>query len=257
MAVITLPLRYQAMLSSGPDDNVEANIAPIDETFEVDPDDAALVLVDTWNKHHVLSHMHRTADVMRERIAPLLPEVRRAGIPLIYSPSPEVAERYPQWQRRFGELPPPGPHPHDDWPPRDLRARFPRRPGEMPTDYAGPLPDWWHWDAVHESIAPKPDDHVVARGSELHEVLRELRRSVLFYVGFAANICVLHRDYGVLAMGQRGYVPILLRDCTTAIETRDTLADFTTTRLAIQDVERRYFTADSADLISALRMNGG
>jgi hypothetical protein len=220
--VLHLPLRYQAMLSTGPEDNVEANIAPIDETFDVDPAEAALVLVDTWNKHHVLSHMHRTADVMRERIAPLLPELRRVGVPLIYSPSPEVAERYPQWQRRFGDLPAPAPHPHDDWPPRDLRARYPRRSGETPSDYSGPLPDWWHWDAVH------------------------------FYVGFAANICVLHRDYGVLAMGQRGYLPILLRDCTTGIETRDTLADFTTTRLAIQDVERRYFTADSADLLTAL-----
>jgi nicotinamidase-related amidase len=258
--VLRLPLRYQAMLSSGPHDNVEANIAPIDETYEVDPSQAALVLVDTWNKHHVRSHKDRTADVMRERIAPLLPELRGVGIPLIYAPSPEVAHRYPQWEARFGgRSPHPGPLPEGEgtWPPRDLKARFPRRSGEMPADYDGPLPSWWHWDAVHESIAPHADDHVVARGAELHELLSELRRDVLFYVGFAANICVLHRDYGILAMGARGYLPVLLRDCTTAIETRDTLADFATTRLAIQDVERRYFTADSTDLIEACQAHQG
>jgi nicotinamidase-related amidase len=245
------------MLSGGPDDNVEANIAPVEEAYEVDPSEAALVLVDTWNKHHVRSHKDRTADVMREQIAPLLPELRRVGVPLIYAPSPEVAHRYPQWEARFGDDPPPATAPLESWPPRDLKTRFPRRPGETPAGYDGPLPDWWHWDAVHESIAPHAEDYVVARGAELHELLTDLRRAVLFYVGFAANICVLHRDYGVLAMGQRGYLPILLRDCTTAIETRATLADFTTTSLAIQDVERRYFTADSADLIAACRALGG
>src|SRR5689334_18458575 len=120
------------MLSSGPDDNVEANLTSIDEQYEVDPSQAALVLVDTWNKHHVRSHKDRTADVMRARIAPLLPELRAVGIPLIYSPSPEIAHRYPQWEARFGADAPPTPPEPPAWPPRDLKARFPRRPGETP-----------------------------------------------------------------------------------------------------------------------------
>ena len=88
-------------------------------------------------------------------------------------------------------------------------------------------------------------------------LLTERRIALLFYVGFATNICVLHRDYGVLAMGARGYLPILLRDCTVGIETRDTLDGHLTTGMAIQDVERRYYTAESSDLIEACRAVAG
>lgn len=40
----------------------------------------------------------------------------------------------------------------------------------------------------------------------------------LFFAGFATNICVEHRDYGMRAMQARGYNVILLRDGTTGIE---------------------------------------
>jgi len=256
---LRLTVRYLAMHSAGPDDNIEPNIAPVDERYEIEPAAAAVVLVDTWNKHPVRSHMERTAEVTRERIAPLLPAARAAGLPVIYAPSPSVAVRYPQWRRRFGDRPAPEPRPPEPWPPPELGARtgpyarYRRRPAESPADYDGPYPDWWRWDAVHESIAPEPDDLVVATGQELHELLAERQIAFLFYAGFAANICVLHRDYGILAMGARGYLPVLLRDCTTGIETRATWDDFATTRLAIQDVELHYYSADSADLIAACR----
>src|SRR5918995_1583243 len=91
------------MHSTGPDDNVEANIRPVEEAHEIEPASTALVLVDTWNKHPIRSHEESTAAVMRERIAPLLPLVRAADIPVIYAPSPDVAPRYEQWRRRFGD----------------------------------------------------------------------------------------------------------------------------------------------------------
>ena len=72
-------------------------------------------------------------------------------------------------------------------------------------------------------------------------------------MGFATNICVMHRDYGILAMGARGYLPILLRDCTIGIESSETLDELLATRGAIHDVERRYYTATSNDLADACR----
>jgi nicotinamidase-related amidase len=266
---LRITVRYLAMHSTGPDDNVEANIAPVDEPYEIDLGAAALVLVDTWNRHTIRSHQEATERVMRERIAPLLPAARSAGLPLIYAPSPDVARRYEQWRRRFGaphraraaDRPdganaPPGPvDGARPWPPPELRqregpyARYQRRPGETWPGWDGRLP----WDAIAESIEPAPDDCVVATGQELHELLVERRSLFIFYAGFATNICVLHRDYGILAMGARGYLPILLRDCTVGIETRATLAGHLTTRLAIQDVERRYYSADSQDLLDSCR----
>jgi nicotinamidase-related amidase len=256
---LRLSVRYLAMHSAGPDDNVEANIWPIEEPFEVDPRDAALVLVDTWNKHPVRSHLETTGAIMRHRVAPLLPAVRAAGIPLIYAPSPDVAPRYPQWRRRFGDRPA-RERPVREWPSEEARARVGgtgRRPGETPRDYAGPFPEWWRWDGIADVIAPEPDDEVVATGDELHEVLTERRAALLFYIGFATNICVMHRDYGVLAMGQRGYLPILLRDCTIGIESGDTLPEMLATRAAVHDVERRYYTSTSEELARACRASVG
>ena len=272
-----LTVRYLAMHSRGYEDNVEAGIKPVDEVYDLDPASLALVLVDTWNKHPIRSHAESTARVMAERIAPLLPLVRAAKIPVIYAPSPDVAPNYEQWRKRFGarrtaagaepgrsaaaagapstaSAAPPTP-----WPPPELRrregayARYRRRPGETWPGWDGRLP----WDAVHDSIAPEPDDHVVATGDELHELLAEHHVLFPLYAGFATNICVMHRDYGVLAIGARGYLPILLRDCTIGIESADTLDGQLTTRTAIHDVERRYYTADSRELLAALTAAAG
>jgi nicotinamidase-related amidase len=256
---LRFPVRYLAMGSRGPDDNVEANIRLVEEQLEVDPSASALVLVDTWNKHPIKSHLESTGRVMRERIAPLLPALRAAGVRLIYAPSPDVAPRYEQWRRRFGDRPRPASAPSASWPPPELRARqgqyarYARRPGETPPDYDGPLPDWWRWDGIADVIAPAPDDDVVATGEELHELCAEARIAFLFYVGFATNICVMHRDYGVLAMGARGYLPILLRDCTIGIESSETLGEMLATRAAIHDVERRYYTTTGDALAAACR----
>jgi nicotinamidase-related amidase len=251
---VKLTLRYLVMHSTGPDDNVEASIRPVEEAHEIEPASTALVLVDTWNKHPIRSHAESTAAVMRERIAPLLPAARAAGIPVIYAPSPDVAPRYEQWRRRFGDRARPAAPAPAAWPPPELRrregpyARYRRRPGETWPGYPGSHP----WDAVHDAIAPEPDDHVVATGEELHELLAERRVLFPIYAGFATNICVLHRDYGVLAIGARGYLPILLRDCTIGIESADTLGGQLATAMAVHDVERRYYTADSGELRAAL-----
>jgi hypothetical protein len=174
---LRLPVRYLAMDSRAPEENVEANIAPVEEVYEIDPRETALVLVDTWNKHPIRSHLERSGHIMQTRIAPLLPVVRAAGIPVIYAPSPDVAPRYPQWQRAFGARTPVEQSPAAPWPPPELADRtgryadYRRRPGELPSDYTGPLPDDWWWDAIADCIAPEPTDDVVATGAELHEIL--------------------------------------------------------------------------------------
>ena len=98
---------------------------------------------------------------------------------------------------------------------------------------------------------PKSEDYVVATGDQLHRVLRDRKLVHLVYAGFATNICVRFRDYGLRAMHARGYQPILLRDCTSAIETRETIDDLLITRVVPRDVERWYFTTDSAAFLAA------
>ena len=113
-------------------------------------------------------------------------------------------------------------------------------------------PERWHrFRTIHQALAPEADDIVIATGDQLQRALRDLGLVHLIYVGFAANICVRFRDYGMHAMRDRGYAPILLRDCTSGIETRETYDGLQITSAVLHDLERWVFTADSQDFIAA------
>ena len=61
----------------------------------------------------------------------------------------------------------------------------------------------------------------------------------LLYAGFATNICVQHRDYGMRAMRDRGYHLILLRDGTAGIEFGESIEGGWLTRGAIMNIEMK------------------
>ena len=88
---------------------------------------------------------------------------------------------------------------------------------------------------------------VVARcaSAELHAACKARGLLHLIYAGFA------RRHYGLRAMRDRGYSPILLRDATSAIETRATIGSLSLTRAVILDIERWFYTALTDDLIAA------
>jgi hypothetical protein len=94
---------------------------------------AALVLVDMWNEHYVLSHLERGGQITRERIVPLAQAFRDAGATVVHAPSPDCLHRYEQRLTRVEGTPagpavPPRPEPLlPDWPP----AEFRRKEGEF------------------------------------------------------------------------------------------------------------------------------
>ena len=69
-----------------------------------------------------------------------------------------------------------------------------------------------------------------------HRLLKARRLVHLVFVGFAVNICVQFRDYGMRAMRDRGYRPILLCDATSAIETCETYDRLAITDMVVKDV---------------------
>ncbi|MBM4438316.1 MAG: isochorismatase family protein [Actinobacteria bacterium] len=255
-----LPVRYQVMHSTGPDDNVEANIVSTESVLELDPAETALILVDVWGGHPIRSHRDRSAEIMATRLAPVLQAARQAGVTPVYAPSPRVAPNYPQWVRFAGDADLQAPPPETpDWPPPEFRAKtgkyasLQRDPGELPKGFAGPYPDWWHIRDIYQPIAPAPDDCVVATGAQLHRLLRFRKLVHLIYAGFATNICMVYRDYGLQAMRHRGYAPIILRDCTSAIETRATIDGLLLTKYVLIDLERWFYTTDAAAFVQACR----
>lgn len=97
--------------------------------------------------------------------------------------------------------------------------------------------------AIADMVSPLPGEIVldssneISDDKELHQILQRYNIKTLFYVGFATNMCVLRRSYGMERMHSLGYRVILLRDCTTGIEFHDTLEGLWATRVAIRYVE--------------------
>ena len=263
---INLPVRYLAMHSSGPEDNIEQNITQIETDIELETEETALILVDVWGGHPVKSHMERTRRIMAEKIAPVLIAAREAAVAVVYAPSPSVAKKYPQFapysEDESLENIPATEEDLSRWPPKAFRDRtgqysgYQRQPHVKPKDFNGPYPDWWHIKDIADVISPRGGDLVVATGDQLQRLLADRKILHLLYVGFATNICVLMRDYGIRAMKDRGYLTVVLRDCTTAIETKDSWDGMWTTRWAIQEIERYHFTALSGDFVNACTSNG-
>ena len=218
---------------------------PIDQT--------AFVLVDVWNIHFIESWLERAKRVTREAIVPALDAARRIGLTIIHAPCPEVASQFPHLARHA----PPEQVAPATWPPPEFRHRegdsaaF-RGPRDQPPGTGA------HWSALAPRLGMSPEitvletDEVIATGQQLHVLLKERRILHLIYCGFATNWCVMHRDYGVRAMGRRGYNIILLRDATTGVEYPDTLASLMVTEGAIREIENQVgFTAANAAFIAA------
>ena len=101
-------------------------------------------------------------------------------------------------------------------------------------------------------MAPEDGDFVIVNGDQLHRLCRQREVMFLLYAGFAANMCVPFRDYGMRAMKDRGYEVILIRDCTSAIEVADTYDEMLLTTGAVVDVEQNIgYTVGSGDVVKA------
>ena len=206
---------------------------------------AALILVDMWSEHYVLSHLARGQQITTERIVPLLETFRRVGATVVNAPSPGCAPRYEHLLTRVDgtlagtAVPPSAPKLLPDWPPKEFRNKTGAFASlGKPVD---PKDEEFDRIIAERSMIPEVEPHetdcVVFTGDQLHSVLRDRGATTLFYVGFAANFCVPNRDYGMRAMGGRGYDIVLVRDCTAAIEVADSVDGLRLTAAAVQDVE--------------------
>jgi len=238
----------------------EENTREVDSTRRFNPAETALVLVDCWDRHYLKSFLERSDKIISEYIVPVREACHEAGITVIHAPSPAQAKRYPQSVQYAADddLFGPSSHAHQpEWPP----AAFRQRTGEY-QEFAKPpgavVQAWRVVEADQRKIAPelepREDEFVIATGRQLHRLCRHRKILHLLYAGFAANMCMLARDYGMRAMHQRGYNVVLLRDCTTGIEARDTVQAEALRQAAVLEVEMMLgFSSTSSDLTRAVR----
>jgi len=250
--------RYHPLTTPEGVEEAEANYRHATLDWEMPVDEAALVCVDCWSWHFSRETLERIETITRERIAPLLEACRKNGMLVIHAPADPVATRHPNWVRLKPKEAKPQPAWPDspDWPPEEFKKKV----GPY-AKYAKPRHPQLDARARHRETKrdfhplcrPVGDEPVVLDGEELHRLCAQRGILHLFYIGFNTNACIMGRDYGVMAMGRRGYHIILVRDCTTGMETAETLEDMACTRGTICSVEQFHgFTVESGELIKAL-----
>jgi nicotinamidase-related amidase len=196
----------------------------------------ALVLIDVWQRHYLKDTEDRSEKIIDEKLVPLIAACRKAGMEVIHTPSAPTAHKHPNWINliKKTERKPVA----DEWPPaqfKSLSGEFSayRRPVEVREKERQSLPEL----SIHPKVAPTPQEVVIATGDELHAYCRQKGILFLFFAGFNTNACVLRNDYATIKMSEKGYQVLVVRDCTTAMETRDTQATMSQTEGAILHLE--------------------
>jgi nicotinamidase-related amidase len=271
MDELRLPLRTYNTYPEPERAWVEANNHHAEAVVGIPVQQAALVLVDVWDFHPNKSNMIRNHDIAQSRIAPLLPHARAVGLTVVHAPDLSVARKYPQWGKyarpedegglgtypRWGHLrwddPPQVQDVRrssaDSWPPREFLqrrgeyARFHRPVGPVAEYALAHPPDRW----IDPAIELDDRDYIIGRGIELQRLCADLGILHLIYAGFATNMCLQYKDYGVRAVAARGYNVILIRDATTAMESHDTVATEGGTAQAIRELEMEVLATTTSD----------
>jgi len=253
--LIHLRPRYYRLFTDPPMEEAEENYRHAELDWHMPLGEAALVSLDVWNYHFSRDTLERIEDITVHRIAPLVEACRCNGLQIIHAPAAPVAQKHPNWTRLVEQA---TPHvaPNSDWPPEDFRnktgrfARYarPHEPQKQERDeHRRTRRDF------HPAVRPECEEAVILDGQELHLLCKQRGILNLFYVGFNTNACMVMRPYGTYAMMGREYNVILVRDCTTGMETHEGKAELVCTRGAIASLEQfGAYTVTSHQLIAAL-----
>jgi len=252
--MLNLPCRYYRVYTDPDVPCDEGNFHHVERDLSLPLDQTALVLVDVWSDHYIDSWRERAAAITRQRIVPLPQAARDAGMMVIHAPSPRIVESdHPE----FMPAPEPGqPQDAPEWPPAEFRGIY--RSGEFAAFGRNPEPRlqealarYVTTQSIADVAAPVPGDSIIATGHQLHDLLCERQILHLIYAGFATNWCVIGRDYGIIAMNERGYDIVLIRDATTGVEFHDTVGQLTATEIAVREIETKYAWSTTTDAFVA------
>ncbi len=216
---------------------VEPNTTYAHLDWSIPLSQAALVLVDVWDAHYLKDTAARAEEIIQTTLRPLLSACREAGLEIIHAPSPPQAEEHASWVGLGQDkLPPPA---AASWPPQPFRGKSEgyRQYDKPEESRQGEIDAMRARRIIHPVAEPVGGEVVIATGQELHDYCARQEILFLIYAGFNTNACILLRDYGTIEMGKRGSEILVLRDCTTGMESFETHQSLGQTRGAIQFLE--------------------
>lgn len=249
--------RYYRWYPDGKKEWLERNTDYATLEWKIPISNVALVLVDVWEKHYLREPEERADEIIDKNLLPLVTYCRKEGITVIHAPSPVVAKLHPNWVKLVDES---EIHSKRDrsWPPSSFRNKTGnyqsyKRPAE-PREAEKQKIVYPH--VFHPKIKPVDNEPVIAWGEELHRYCRQKGIMFLLYAGFNTNACLITRDYGMLQMcNDRGYETILVRDCTTGMESKDSQASLGQTNGAVLFFEMfGQYSITSGEIIDGIRM---
>jgi hypothetical protein len=188
---------------------------------------------------------------------------------VVHAPTADIAVKHPQWgaladeadrQATGGAPSTTGRPPKTAWPPPDWIAQWRMqhtylfRTRRWITDYYTHVrPN----QNIPEPLRPVDGDLVVSSGDMLHRLLSERQIRILFYCGFATNMCLIDKPGAIRDMYGRGYMPIVLRDATTGTENAETVDGLWITHAFIDQIEMLWGYSITADeFLDALESDG-
>jgi nicotinamidase-related amidase len=220
--------------------------------------------------------------VMDENIAPALQAARQGGLTVIHCNSERVLRRYPECLVEAAPTVGRGLVPRrplsaitrrgavraralqkreqsPSWPPPEIRQAVLDDYVKM-TWGEGAEERWEAMRAVADfpgPLRPVPGDLCVYQQAAFDQIMRERRITTLIYVGFLLAHCLMDKPGGLRSTAAvwncPGYRTILLRDCTIAQESAESIDGFETTKAFIFWLEASSIpTATVADLQRAL-----
>ena len=254
--------RYYRLFTDPGTEMAEQNYGHRELDWEMSLSEAALVSLDVWNRTPWAAQdsQDRADEVVETKIVPLVEACRACGLQVVHAPANPVASKSPNYVSLIGEDEKHQPaYPSSpEWPPPEFRRKAgpyakyarPHEPQEeQANDFRAENRDF------HPLVRPAGDEAVIATGEELHRLCAGRGILHLFYVGFNTNACIVMRDYGVFQMLHRGYHTILVRDCTSGMETHETQENTMCTRGQIASIEQfGVYTVFSDQMIEALEV---
>jgi nicotinamidase-related amidase len=263
----------------------ESSFKRMQVPYTFDTNEIGIALVDLWNfgwedspvvpslgrelsLERGVSHAARKKEIIEYTIVPFINELRSYGVKIFHCNHVSFLEDFPQWMESTTETE------------RETLQKMKQKDKVINEIVHESFPDkkWINeWKTKHTNdvfnlkwsdeqantyeqiripkpVEPKDGDLLVYSNKQFHRLLSENKIRCLFYMGFETDECIQNSDYGIINMNRYGYMTNIVRDCTTTYESAETLEGLWRTKVAIENIEKRWgYSTTSINLLNSIR----
>jgi len=242
----------------------ESNFIRAEMDLSIKPKETAFIMIDVWDCSETREKfgyvtsltdgiLERFDRITKENVKPALEAARTAGLTIIHAPTSYISNRMPEYaevKEKYGVVK----GEPSNWPPKEFRSSWNKTLYEAKYGTGAGEVDAFRkkTSTVHPAVKPIEGEFVIAQSHQVQGICKDRGILNIIYAGFAANMCLLFKNGGIVDMVSKGYRVIVLEDCLSAIESSRTYADLSTTQTMIEFYQMAWgVTAPSKNYIAA------